>query len=506
MSITDLLDWFAGGRQRYMTIDHCMHHDVLWITLTVLLDAAVAVGCLVIARHWRRNEATLPPSPPRKALHNMKNIFMFCGLCGYLFIPIKMFWPAWRLYDLFLLFLVYHIWRHALGARDLRVIYAELGQSAMLERDLKEARGGAEEARRKSFFLNAISHDLKTPLHGLMLQAELAELSLASGDPNALRESLAEIKGCARATADLLNRFLEIARLDRTDEPSQIRLVNLGELLREVAGQAHAAAEQKGLRLAASAPNEVSIPSDRVKLARILLNLVDNAIKFTHYGSVELGADVGSSGVAISVTDTGEGIAPNTRRGSSKISSRCTTVSATAGRASDWGWPSRAAWRSRSAARSRSRVRLAGGAGSPSSCPPPRHREGAATEARDDPAPLAPERPRLLLDEDVRATCGALGAIFRRRGWDVTTASTVAKALALLPTAPARVVLDLMLPHGNGVWLLSQIRAERLPIRVAVTTGTSDPDLLDAACDLQPEVMLQMPIDLRDLLRGLGIA
>jgi DNA-binding response OmpR family regulator len=58
------------------------------------------------------------------------------------------------------------------------------------------------------------------------------------------------------------------------------------------------------------------------------------------------------------------------------------------------------------------------------------------------------------LVEDDRATCGALGAIFRRRGWDVTTASTVAKALALLPTAPACVVLDLMLPHGNGVWLL----------------------------------------------------
>jgi signal transduction histidine kinase len=307
MSITDLLDWFAGGRQRYMTLDHCMHHDVLWITLTVLLDAAVVVGCLVIARHWRRNEATLPPSPPRKALHNMKNIFMFCGLCGYLFIPVEMFWPAWRLYDLFLLFLVYYTWRHALGARDLRVIYAELGRSAMLERDLKEAR---EEARRKGFFLNAVSHDLKTPLHGLMLQAELAELSLASDDPSALRESLAEIQGCARAMADLLNRFLEIARLDRTDEPSQIRLVDLGELFREVAGQAHAAAEQKGLRLAASAPNEVSIPSDRVKLERILLNLVDNAIKFTHDGSVELGADIGSSGVAISVTDTGEGIAP----------------------------------------------------------------------------------------------------------------------------------------------------------------------------------------------------
>jgi signal transduction histidine kinase len=305
MGFTDLVQWFSGGPHEYMPLTHCMNYDMFWIRLTVILDLAVATGYVLIAMHWRRSERLLPPSPAKAALGNMKRIFVFCGLCGYLFIPIKMYWPAWRLYDGFLVVLIYYTWRYALRTRELRVIYEELGKTSDLRRDLEQSR---EDGRRKSYFLNAVSHDLKTPLNGLMLQAELADLNLESDDHEALRESLAEIKSCARTTADLLNRFLEIGRLDWSEEPSTLDQVELDEVIRSVTCQVRARVEQKGLRWHCDTPSALVIQSDRVKLERILLNLVDNAIKFTHEGVIQIRVDADATDVAIHVTDTGEGI------------------------------------------------------------------------------------------------------------------------------------------------------------------------------------------------------
>lgn len=305
MTIRNLMDWFAGGSSGYMTLVHCMNHDLPWIAATVTLDLVIASGYVVIALHWKRSEALLGPSAAKRALGNMKNIFLFCGLCGYLFIPIKMFWPAWRLYDAFLLVLGYYTWRYALSTRSLKVVYQELVRTAKLAQDVEVYRA---EASRKSHFLNAVSHDLKTPLNGMLLQAELAELTLDANDIEGLRDALATIKRCARTTDDILNRFLEIGRLDWSQEPSQYSAVDLQELLDHVVSAARVRAEAKGLTIQAGSATSSVIETDRTKLERILFNLVDNAIKFTQVGSVQLAAESGGSRIRIHVDDTGDGI------------------------------------------------------------------------------------------------------------------------------------------------------------------------------------------------------
>ena len=303
--VADLMQWFSGGPDGYMNLVHCMRGDTFWITLTVLLDLAVALGYVMIARHWWENEKLLPSSHAKVALGSMKRIFLFCGMCGYLFIPIKMFWPAWRLYDFFMIALVFFTWRYALNARHLRVVYHELGRTKQLAFELEESRA---ESRRKSFFLNAISHDLRTPLNGLMLQADLAELSESTDDVESLRESLREIKACARTTADLLGSFLELGKLDWSDDPSRESRFLLAPSIVQVVDSARPAAEGKGLEVRWECPPGLAFRTDRVKLERILQNLVSNGIKFTETGRVDVTVQATGRDAVVHVVDTGVGI------------------------------------------------------------------------------------------------------------------------------------------------------------------------------------------------------
>jgi signal transduction histidine kinase len=307
MAFNDLISWFAGGRDGYMTLIHCMNHDTPWIIITVALDVLVATGYALIALHWRKNEAQLREGAAKTALSDMKNIFVFCGICGYLFIPIKMFWPAWRLYDIFLAVLAIYTWKYAWGARGLKVVYNALGNTEKMAQDLRETRA---EAERKTFFLNAISHDLRTPLNGLVLHGDLAQMNLEVGDLGSLRESLGEIKACAKATTELLDSLLELGRVDWSPDSNVVEDFELAPLAESLLDRSRTLANQKGLALRMAVPCGLHLRTDRFKLERILGNLVNNSLKFTHSGAIELIASATDEGVTIDVVDTGEGISP----------------------------------------------------------------------------------------------------------------------------------------------------------------------------------------------------
>jgi two-component system alkaline phosphatase synthesis response regulator PhoP len=108
------------------------------------------------------------------------------------------------------------------------------------------------------------------------------------------------------------------------------------------------------------------------------------------------------------------------------------------------------------------------------------------------------------LVEDDPPTSSALRTILGRMGWEVRVAGSLADAYRLLDEPYDWVVLDLMLPDGDGLDVLRKIRREGLPIRVAITTGSSDDDLLADVILLQPELFLSKPIDLRELVHGLN--
>lgn len=305
--LVSILQWFSGGAgQQYHNLRHCMNGDLLWISLTVTLDVSVAAGYLVIAYHWFRNERLLPPSPARAAMSAIRNIFIFCGICGYVFIPIKIWWPAWRLYDIAMAALVFYTWRYAFSAMDLKVVYNELGRTRKLAEELEASQA---DVKRRSDFLNAISHDLRTPLNGLTLRASLAEVQLAKQDKAALEKSLADIRASAHGVAQMLDQLLDYARLDRDEQELELADFPLAELCGEVAHDCRPSAEEKGITVESNVPRDVGVRTDRLKLRRILGNLVGNAVKFTSRGGVRLEAEWSGSDLEIHVIDTGIGIA-----------------------------------------------------------------------------------------------------------------------------------------------------------------------------------------------------
>jgi DNA-binding response OmpR family regulator len=108
----------------------------------------------------------------------------------------------------------------------------------------------------------------------------------------------------------------------------------------------------------------------------------------------------------------------------------------------------------------------------------------------------------LLVVEDDLASRRAIRTVFTLRGWDVSSVATVTEALRLLDPPPDCVLLDLMLPDGEGEAVLRAVRNRNLPTRVVVTTGSSDPDRLRDLDRMGPDAVLNKPLNVNDVCRA----
>lgn len=121
------LDWFTGGEfYNYHNLFMCMDNDFISITLVVALCVAVIAGYGIIAYRWSKAASDAPESEAKKALRDLKWIFIFCAICGYLFVVIKMVWPAWRLFIFFLVALNYFTWSYVTRLDAMERIYKYL--------------------------------------------------------------------------------------------------------------------------------------------------------------------------------------------------------------------------------------------------------------------------------------------------------------------------------------------------------------------------------------------
>jgi len=174
-----------------------------------------------------------------------------------------------------------------------------------LSRNLQNAR---EESKRRLRFLNAISHDLRTPLNGMTLQIHVIEQAVQSHDERTMHQALRDIRSSSALAAEILDSLVQYAHTEV--EQNTLAKARLKELVHQISDPFRAAAEEKMLVFSANIPDNLTIETDREKLRRILANLLDNAVKFTARGSITVRAGVGQNVLWIDVTDTGDGISP----------------------------------------------------------------------------------------------------------------------------------------------------------------------------------------------------
>jgi signal transduction histidine kinase len=161
---------------------------------------------------------------------------------------------------------------------------------------------------------HALVHDLRNPLTGIKGSLEaLAE----QASPAPQHEMLQIARANAQRMLGLIDSILDVSRLESGQLPLERQQVHLAALVTEALQLQRPLAAEKQLHLESDVPLELPMLFvDARLIVRVLHNLVDNAIKFTPKGgTIRIGAQLGSSPdqLAVSVSDTGPGIAPSLR-------------------------------------------------------------------------------------------------------------------------------------------------------------------------------------------------
>jgi two-component system, sensor histidine kinase len=163
----------------------------------------------------------------------------------------------------------------------------------------------------KSRFFAAVSHDLRQPLHAIGLYLDpLDQLSRQTANQEAQR-AVAGIRLCWHAVDGLLSQALDLARMHAGAMRPNLVTVDLAPLVRSMVTQHWPAAERAGVRLVVFAADGRLVLADPLMLARVVSNLLDNAIKFSPRGGiVAVAVRRGRDAWRIQVRDAGSGIPP----------------------------------------------------------------------------------------------------------------------------------------------------------------------------------------------------
>lgn len=177
-------------------------------------------------------------------------------------------------------------------------------------KDLEDSRDHALQASKmKSEFLANMSHEIRTPLNGIV---GTTELLLDTAEDRDQLDLLKTLRLSSETLLHLINDILDFSKIEQGKLELENRNFNLGELCDNVIQLFNSAAADKHLSLNKFySPSPLPMVSgDPTRVRQILSNLVSNAIKFTHKGSVTLAVDVDRerSIVTFTISDTGIGI------------------------------------------------------------------------------------------------------------------------------------------------------------------------------------------------------
>jgi len=182
----------------------------------------------------------------------------------------------------------------------------ELGQLALSFNELLERLEASFERQRR--FIADASHELRTPVAILRGETEVT-LSKSDRSPEEYRETLGILRDESQRLTHLIEDLFTLTRADAGEYPLSLSDIYLDELAVDVLRRARTLAIVKNITLSSRIAPELPLRADEPLLRRMLLNLLDNAIKYTpRDGNVSLVCKKEGAHYELSVTDTGEGI------------------------------------------------------------------------------------------------------------------------------------------------------------------------------------------------------
>jgi signal transduction histidine kinase len=164
--------------------------------------------------------------------------------------------------------------------------------------------------RLKSSFLANMSHELRTPLNSILGFADVMLEELDGPLTENMNNDLGLIYKNGQHLLHLINDVLDMAKIESGKMNLNIEKFNLQEIIEEVTSITSPLASEKNLALfiEPDSDHEVEINADKIRLRQVMINLINNSIKFTDKGKISIRVVREDSNVLIRVKDTGLGI------------------------------------------------------------------------------------------------------------------------------------------------------------------------------------------------------
>jgi len=190
----------------------------------------------------------------------------------------------------------------------------DMSELKRTERELERARDAAQQANRaKSVFLANMSHELRTPLNAIIGYSQMLREDCIGPEQHEVHVDLEKIEHSGHLLLGIINDILDLSKIEAGRETVKMQTFDVADVLRDVAITLQPLARQQGNVLEIDCPEDARVVcADIPKFRQSVLNLVNNALKFTERGRVSVAVkkvrDEKGEWTEVQVSDTGIGI------------------------------------------------------------------------------------------------------------------------------------------------------------------------------------------------------